>query len=42
MDQLRNRCYELTDDLVVYQELVTSLKREVMSAHNERDALYLL
>ncbi|KAI3421000.1 hypothetical protein GPALN_014627 [Globodera pallida] len=39
MEQLRNRCYELTDDLVVHQELVKCLKRGVVAAHNQRDAL---
>nr|CAD2191547.1 unnamed protein product [Meloidogyne enterolobii] len=38
-DQLRNKCFELTDDLVVYQDLVNSLKRSVVSAHNEKEAL---
>uniref|UniRef100_A0A915MSR6 TBC1 domain family member 2B n=1 Tax=Meloidogyne javanica TaxID=6303 RepID=A0A915MSR6_MELJA len=38
-DQLRNKCFELTDDLVVYQDLVNSLKKSVVSAHNEKEAL---
>uniref|UniRef100_A0A183CSC6 Rab-GAP TBC domain-containing protein n=1 Tax=Globodera pallida TaxID=36090 RepID=A0A183CSC6_GLOPA len=36
----RNRCYELTDDLVVHQELVKCLKRGVVAAHNQRDAFF--
>ncbi|KAL3090067.1 hypothetical protein niasHS_006519 [Heterodera schachtii] len=39
LEQLRNRCYELTDDLVVHQQLVKCLKRGVVAAHNQRDAL---
>ncbi|KAF7637955.1 hypothetical protein Mgra_00002658 [Meloidogyne graminicola] len=39
LDQLRNKCFELSDDLVVYQDLVISLKKSVVSAHNEKEAL---
>ncbi|KAI1706937.1 rab-GTPase-TBC domain-containing protein [Ditylenchus destructor] len=42
LEQLRNRCYELTDELIAHQELVSSLKRSVFTASKQRDTLVKL
>lgn len=37
--ELRSRCYELTDEVVANQQLVNTLKRSVVVAYGQRDAL---
>ncbi len=38
---LKDRCYELTDEVGANQDLVNALRHSVMSTHNQLAALYV-
>uniref|UniRef100_A0A7E4ZZW5 PH domain-containing protein n=1 Tax=Panagrellus redivivus TaxID=6233 RepID=A0A7E4ZZW5_PANRE len=39
VEDLKDRCYELTDEVAANQDLVCALRNALVSAHNQRDAV---
>lgn len=39
LEQHRIRCFELTEELIVHQGLVTELKKNLCMVHAERETL---
>lgn len=39
VEDLKDRCFELTDEVSANQDLVCALRNGIVSAHNQRDAL---